>query len=299
MLTAVVLSVGNIVDNIVAWRENGRFMRLFTSYGISCLYSSYFLYTLPFLTSFTLFHPSGKIRLLTLGGTFISGIAFLLQYSRGTWLSFFIALLLSGCIFRKIKKRVFVSSFLLLFCIFSIPLFKNRLFSVFTLNPYKWGDRMVLWKGSLNIFKQHWLLGAGVGSYEILLYKYINPKNLRDKVIDPVSGKPIPAVHAHAHNMYLEILSEMGILGLLSFLFIFIFFLRVYYYRLKMNFNYYAFSFWGMVVSVLLNNLTGSTILVGVNNSFLFWFLLGLSNFSFGNKNPDFQFQKNKTTEKL
>lgn len=67
--------------------------------------------------------------------------------------------------------------------------------------------RLMLWKGALNIIKANPLIGTGVGTFASIypLFQY--------------GG----LYSTHAHNIYLEIFSETGLLGIISFISIFVF----------------------------------------------------------------------------
>ena len=143
---------------------------------------------------------------------------------------------------------------------------RRRLFSYGTLHPYTWGDRVVMWKAALRIFERYPVLGAGIGNYELLMYKVVNPEEY--------GGKH----HLHAHSTYLEVLSETGVLGLLSFLFIFVVFFKNKFRELKEKIDSINLSLVIMVLAVLIADLAGSTIFVGVSPPATFWFLFGLAN---------------------
>jgi O-antigen ligase len=86
-----------------------------------------------------------------------------------------------------------------------------------TFNIFDWGGRIELYEAALKIFYNFPVFGAGVGMTEKLLSRF-----------GPPSGYPGGYIHLHAHNSYLEILSEMGIFGFSAFIGIFIFFIFLF-----------------------------------------------------------------------
>ncbi|MCD6490187.1 MAG: O-antigen ligase family protein [Thermodesulfobacterium sp.] len=262
LLGAFIVSVGGIIDIFKA----KRFIRLFSSYGINCLYADYFLYTLPFFVCLSLFHPSRKIKILSISLSIPSFVCFFFHYSRGAWLGFLFAYLIIFFIIREHRRFImFVILFVAIITFFS-PL-RRRLFSYGTLHPYTWGDRVTMWKAGLRIFKKYPLLGAGIGNYELLMYKVVNPEEYREG-----------GIHLHAHNTYLEVLAETGILGFLSFLSIFGIFFKNKFKKLRKKRDPANLSLSVAILAVLIADLAGSTILVGIHPPSMFWFLFGLAN---------------------
>jgi putative inorganic carbon (HCO3(-)) transporter len=73
---------------------------------------------------------------------------------------------------------------------------KNRLEHA----PEEAGDRLLTWHRTLALFADYPMLGAGAGSYASVFPRYKDPKMF-------------PLLYDHAHNDYLELLAEQGIVG--------------------------------------------------------------------------------------
>lgn len=71
-------------------------------------------------------------------------------------------------------------------------------------------ERLMNWQSSLNMIKAHPILGSGTGTFPALFPQYRLPE--LGIVFDP--SKPL----IHAHNEYLELTAETGIIGLLLYL---------------------------------------------------------------------------------
>lgn len=70
--------------------------------------------------------------------------------------------------------------------------------------------RLIIWKNTIEIIKSKPILGYGVGNHKVAIMKV------------EAKQKPNFVVSDHAHNDYLEMFSELGIFGLLSYLFLFL-----------------------------------------------------------------------------
>ena len=82
----------------------------------------------------------------------------------------------------------------------------KRAKSIVDLEELSVKSRMGIWKVSLNSVLKHPILGVGIGNYPVVL------------------GEEISAAKkgASAHNLYLDVASEMGLLGLIALLLIFL-----------------------------------------------------------------------------
>ena len=96
---------------------------------------------------------------------------------------------------RYIKLLVLLGIVLLLSAIFYTSFLKLSFSSV--------SDRIVWWKTAYLIFKENIFFGCGLGNY-IVLFKTFRPELVLNTL--------------YAHNIVLELLAEIGIFGILSFL---------------------------------------------------------------------------------
>lgn len=131
-------------------------------------------------------------------------------YSRGNWIGLIIAVFM----FFMFYDRRFV--WLGVIALLLSPMFLpenviNRFMSVGDMGDTSTSYRVYIWMGTLNMLKDYWLCGIGIGTdafYRVYpLYAY--------------SGVMAP----HSHNLFLQIITENGILGLGVFMSIII----VYY----------------------------------------------------------------------
>ena len=154
----------------------------------------------PVVVSFFYFLERKKVLNLVYSIILLAGIV--LTFTRGIWLGTFFAFLVLSFLFDK--RLVF---FILLFSIliFLIPQTKKRILSTFESGNQT--TRIYFLKETPKLVLKQFVLGYGPDSFRKVFYEHY--PNF------PERG------HFHPHNMYLHILFELGILGLLTFLVLF------------------------------------------------------------------------------
>lgn len=75
-------------------------------------------------------------------------------------------------------------------------------------------QRLIMWRNSLNMFKDHWLLGVGIGNWMVYY-----PKYQESYAVDPALRHET-LFHINAHNDYVEFICELGLIGVLLMLWI-------------------------------------------------------------------------------
>jgi O-antigen ligase len=209
------------------------------------LLSSALFLMLPFCL-YTLFVYRGLFRLLGFVSTLLSLLGILLLQTRTVWVALSIASLTTIILFIYFNKKssgsvsivansanrllsivmVVIVAFVLFGCLYlrsnSIESLSRRIESIFT----DTGARVPLWTKSLNLVKDNPLLGVGAGNWKIVFPSY------------GIDGLPpqlfLRVQHQSPHNDYIWVFSEIGIMGLLSYLFIF-FFVIIYILRILKN----------------------------------------------------------------
>jgi len=124
-------------------------------------------------------------------------------YSRGNWIGLIVAVFM----FFMFYDRRFV--WLGVIALLISPVFLpqnviNRFLSVGDMGDTSTSYRVYIWMGTLNMLKDYWFSGIGVGTEA---FNRIYP-------LYSFSGVTAP----HSHNLYLQIITENGILGLVVFI---------------------------------------------------------------------------------
>lgn len=148
----------------------------------------------------------------------IFSFALFFSFSRGAWIAFgagILAIIFLSAVYReyaclKILEKILIV-FLIVFLISSFlykDLVTTRLFGETRLENKSNTERMASFRDAKNIIANNWLLGGGVGNYGLLL-KESMPSTQPSYFYQP------------AHNVFLLIWSEIGVVGLILFLMIF------------------------------------------------------------------------------
>lgn len=144
------------------------------------------------------------------------------------------------------------------------PALQQRAQSITDLNHRSNTERILLWKSSWAIIKDHPLTGVGSNNFRILYQgKYILPE-----AKEPHLG--------HAHNNFIQIAAEAGILGLTGFVCLFGYILSFSWRQWRAcQKNIFALGCFLVTISLLIQGLTEFNFLhSGVMR--LYWLIVGL-----------------------
>jgi len=207
-----------------------RFMRAFGTFGQPNPYAGYLGLVLPLAVGLSIgaiakrdsFHPRPLVLFGSIGLVLLA--AMLMSLSRGAWLALFAAI----SIMATLASRRFLTYFVFLLLLVAILLglgasgilpepVTTRLsiitdyvgiFDVrkITVTPQNWAivERMANWQAAWDMFRDHPLLGVGIGNYGVVYPQYA------------LAGWENTT--GHAHNYYLNLLAETGIVGLSVYL---------------------------------------------------------------------------------
>ena len=118
-----------------------------------------------------------------------------------------------------------------------------------------------------DLFMMKPVFGVGVGIYEVLP--------------SPVKEFAVKGMHLHAHNTYLEVLCEMGVVGFLAFLWIFVVFFKNVFRSIRLcqdiNIQAIQIGLVGSIVASLIFALSCTIIIVGLQDAVVFWILFGVA----------------------
>lgn len=157
--------------------------------------------------SYFLYQHSKKI--FYLGSTFIIGLAIVLGFARGSYISLLLTFfLVSFCYFIKHKPKIRINFKVIIVIIgvlsaiiLNAP-FYNRFLQSFNLTEGSTKQRLYLANQALDLAKDNLFWGIGLANYALSQKKVLN-QNLPP---------------TNFHNSYLEILVETGLINLLVFL---------------------------------------------------------------------------------
>ncbi len=163
---------------------------------------------------------TGGSRIFLWGYLFVMVIELALTKTRSAWAILFFTLIAYGCLF---EKRYLLYSIVLVATAMLITPIQDRLLNLtdtkifwnygFATNSYEW--RQILWESAWNwMSPSNMVFGSGLGSFLKL-----------SPIFFPLSG----GAEFGAHNVYLQLLFEEGVIGVASFVWLFAGLLLVIY----------------------------------------------------------------------
>lgn len=186
-------------------------------------------------------------------------------YSRGCWIGVLVAI----AIYLFLTNRKVFWTFILLgiVSIFFLPeSIISRISSVGDLADTSTSYRVYIWKGTFEMLKDYWVTGIGMGSEA---FNEVYPLYAYSAIRAP-----------HPHNLYLLIISEMGILGVFSFVLT----VFIYYKNMVKTFVYAKNKSLKVLSAAFLAGMTGYLIQGLFDNVwynyrvyFLFWIFVAIA----------------------
>ena len=186
--------------------------RVYSTLANPNVLGEYLLLVIPIACAFAFSTDNRKTRIAALLAALIMGVCLILTYSRGCYLG----LLFAAAVFLVLLDRRFL--FLGILAVALCPLYLpesviSRFTSIGNMADSSTSYRVRIWLGSLAMLKDFGFSGVGYGSEA---FNTIYP------------AYAMHGVYAqHAHNLFLQILCDSGIVGLLVFLGLIVSFYRM------------------------------------------------------------------------
>ncbi len=242
-----------------------------------CIYAAFLTISFSFLLAYFLDYEDTPYRFWLGVATAVFGLAILLTFVRAAWISIVLLLIFYLFQFRMRKSAVELILGLLLSLLIGIillittdlgRLFLQRFDTLMDFQYVANYDRLDRWFAAWHMWLDHMLFGVGWGAYPDIYYDYI-----------VLGGAYSTHIRMGAHNLYLEIMAETGIIGITVFLLMIQQFFRQCYLlqkRITDRFQrVFLIAMQGAMITylfhALLNNLGPSDKI-----SLTFWFLLGM-----------------------
>ena len=187
--------------------------RVMSTFENSNMLGVFLIMVLPFALSYFLRSKKLYAKLLALASCAVMGVCLIYTWSRGAWLGLVLAcfvfiLLYNHYILPLLLPAGALGVTLLWDKIGGSGLVDNlvtRFSSILTMSDSSSIYRLGIWRGSMNVAKENFLTGIGVGS-EAFRKVYIR---FAESGIETA---------VHSHNLFLQILIETGIVGLIVFI---------------------------------------------------------------------------------
>jgi len=193
------------------WQDSDMFStiegRVVSTFENPNVLAEYLIMVLPLVLALFLNAENSKRRLATVIAGGIIGGCLIYTWSRGAWLGFLIGI----AIFLLMYSR-HTMTFMLFGCLgipflpFVLPeSITQRFLSIGNLGDSSTSYRVNIWRGVGKMVGDYWQTGIGIGTDS---FRCVYPLYS----LSGIESAP------HSHNLYLQILVEIGIVGLLAFL---------------------------------------------------------------------------------
>lgn len=253
-------------NQVIAGRINGPF-------GTPNDFSNYIVSLLPIVASLSFL----KFRKLWIKSvliivSLILGICLIFSATRSAWTAFLLAIPFAA-IFGN--KKLFILGLLVIAIVFSTLLLipnteQRRIIPLFYFNEAtQVSQRPFLWRMSWNMFLDRPILGQGLGTF-MHNFERFKPHNY-----------PENWGISYAHNCFLQMASETGVLGLLTFISIIavLFFNAFKLLRRKKEDTFYYYVLSGLLTGICTYLVSSffDTNLYSLPLTVLFWLMVGLT----------------------
>ncbi|SHM58504.1 O-antigen ligase [Caldanaerovirga acetigignens] len=191
----------------IAWVDTKLFpeitIRVYATLENPNVLAEYLVFAIPVVLAFIWTSDKVGRKLKFCGMLGIILTCLVMTLSRGGWLGLAVAVLVFAL---AVDRRLFAVLMLIaaLSPVFLPTVIINRIASIGSLEDSSNAYRVTIWVATLRMLKDYWLTGLGLGLRAF-------SRVYRDYMI---AGTPA----LHAHNFYLQLGLEMGILGLVSFI---------------------------------------------------------------------------------
>lgn len=226
--------------------------------------------TTPLIVGLALFYYKGKTKMTMLLAGILAATGLYLTFSRGSGLGLYLALL-----FMAVARRNRTLTAVLIIMLMAFPLLVPKNIKDWArqvnYNPVVFMcnyDRLSMYRNTINMIRHHPFLGVGVNTFIKNYGKY--------KLPEPENAKTPDSIYAH--NSFLQMTAEVGLLGLVAFLWaLFALFSYTKGAYKKIKDSYYRIVLLSVVACLfafLVNSLT-ETSLYYARVVTIFWYLVG------------------------
>ncbi len=216
LLAGLLLGVDGIYQHFthkdfIRNRPDFQFPRIYATFPSPNDFGCYLVGLIPFALIQIFIKRKRKIfNLFYLGLFSLLTVCLLLTVSRGAWFAF-IGLMFFLSLWIRTLALVFgvlIIGIIALAPVFNVYI-RDRLHNFFTFTDVGSSDRRYIWESGWKMFLSKPLIGVGIGTFMFNFKSFVDPS--------------FPYI-AYAHNCYLQMLAEIGLIGLGSFLLFLVFY---------------------------------------------------------------------------
>lgn len=238
-------------------------------YGHHAAFGSFIELSLPITVALLLTTDNNRQRLLYIVSGIICLIALILTQARGPWIAAFSGVMTVAVLFRHkflLNKKQTMAGILVLLIIIlaAAPLYSQR---AATLVDASWPTnyiRVMIWQSALHMIHDYPLFGVGLEQFPVIYNPYY---------LNPLSPE---RYHGHAHNTYLTLAVECGLIGFTAFAALLISIFRTLLNKIKLYpYNPCVVACLAIFVALLVNSLV-DRMFWEPRLAKLFWLFMGL-----------------------
>jgi O-antigen ligase len=193
--------------------------RIFSTFVYAPALAGFLLVTIPITIGFLQAHLKRLKTIIFFCFLFLQIVALFLTFSKAGFLLFLVTLLVYACLVRrKIEMRIVVWSLIVFLLLFNILLVLGAK-DFPTIEGFKssYNYRLGHYRAALSLFKERPLLGFGLMTFGLSYPKVMRPQDKETQYV---------------HNCYLQIMQELGILGIIALVGFFIFYFKSFIPRI-------------------------------------------------------------------
>lgn len=205
-----------------SWVDENMFqnikMRVYSTFGNPNVLGEFLVLSIPLALAFTIRSEKTSHRIFYFCILAVMSACMILTWSRGAWLGIMLAIM----IFLVLTDRRWLLCALIIVVVIPfIPVILNsnsaiigRFTSIGNMADTSTAYRVSIWRSTIEIIKDHWISGIGPGSdaFSMVYQGYA------------ASGAEFAL---HSHNLYLQLITELGIGGIIVFAALIISFLKI------------------------------------------------------------------------
>jgi len=261
--------------------------RMFSMFDNPNLFGGYLILVFPLAILYGVNKPFSK-RMPLLIFAMLSIVSLILSRSKNSWIAFATLLVFMGIFFfiSYMKKSNFrsptkifdwkwmivsITSLIIIVGAFFIYLKKGNVLGLLS-EDLNWGIpveqklsvRLPLWKFTIQMIEDFPIWGVGIGEFNFALAKYSST------IFDPYKEATF-----HPHNYFLQIASEMGLIGLYAFLWILWGIFIKGLQTTKRTKNFVKLGLWFGILGFVFT-FFGDNYLWNIEMQLMFWLFIGL-----------------------
>jgi O-antigen ligase len=192
--------------------------RIYSTLDNPNVLGEYLLFIIPLAFAMVYYFKEYFNKFVALSLCGITALCMILTFSRGAWLGLMFGIVIF--IFLKDRRMLWLGLIALIVAPFVVPQSViDRLLSIGNMSDGSTSYRVNIWLASLNMLATFWPSGIGLGTETfVFIYRKYS----------------FNAVHApHSHNLYLQLMIDLGIVGLVLFVAI----IAVFYKKIFLRIN--------------------------------------------------------------